>query len=100
MVSGVRTPRTPPRRIPRRDWLARAGGRKRSWPIKCQWEPKSPHLCELKIPHPGGSLRGLGGADEAGLELVLEPIGIAPNVEGDRVVEDAVQDGGGDDPVA
>ena len=25
----------------------------------------------MKIPHPPGSLRGLGGADEAGLELVF-----------------------------
>ena len=48
---------------------------------------------------PPGSLRGLGGADEAGLELVLEPVGIAPNVERDGVVEDAVQDGRSNDPV-
>src|SRR5262245_25556819 len=54
----------------------------------------------MKIPHPRGSLRGLGGADEAGLELVLQAIGIAPDVEGDGVVEDAIQDRGGDDPVA
>src|SRR5260370_25864947 len=49
---------------------------------------------------PPGSLRGLGGADEAGLELVLEPVGIAPDVEGDGVVEGPVQDGGGADPGA
>src|SRR6266487_5206757 len=49
---------------------------------------------------PPGSLRGLGGADEAGLELVLEPVGIAPDVQRDGVMEDAVQDRGGDDPVA
>src|SRR6266581_4415363 len=48
---------------------------------------------------PPGSLRGLGGADEAGLELVLEPVGIAPDVQGDGVVEDAIQDRRGDDPV-
>src|SRR5262245_28415967 len=48
---------------------------------------------------PPGSLRGLGGADEAGLELVLEPVGIAPDIEGDGVVEDAVQDRGRDHPV-
>src|SRR5207253_15418 len=29
---------------------------------------------------PPGSLRGLGGAHEAGLEFVLEPVGIAPDV--------------------
>jgi hypothetical protein len=34
------------------------------------------------------------------LQLVLQPVGIAPNVQGDGVVEDAVQDSGGDDPVA
>jgi hypothetical protein len=44
----------------------------------CQREPKFPQLWELKFPPPG-SLRGLGGADEAGLELVLEPVGIAPD---------------------
>jgi hypothetical protein len=62
--------------------------------------PKFPHLRELKRPHPPGSLRGLGGADEASLELVLEPVGIASDVQRDGVVEDAVQDRGGDDPVA
>ena len=36
---------------------------------------------------PPGSLRGLGGADETGLELVLEPVGIAPDVEGDGGVD-------------
>src|SRR5215471_3351683 len=49
---------------------------------------------------PRGSLRGLGGANEAGLELVLEPIGIAPDVEGNGVVEDAIENRRGDDPVA
>src|SRR5262249_9160737 len=49
---------------------------------------------------PRGSLRGLGGANEAGFELVLEPIRIAPDVEGDGVVEDAIEDRRGDDPIA
>lgn len=39
----------------------------------------------------------LGGADEAGLEVVLEPVGVASDVQGDGVLEDTVQDGGGDD---
>ncbi len=66
----------------------------------CQRAPQSPQLRSSKIPHPPGSLRGLGGADEAGLELVLEPVGLAPDVQGDGVMEDAVQGGRGDDPVA
>jgi len=49
---------------------------------------------------PRGSLRVLGGTHEAGLELDLEAIGIAPDVQGDGVVEDAVQDSRADDPVA
>ena len=40
----------------------------------CQRAPKIPQLRSLKIPHPQGSLRGLGRADEAGLQLVLEPV--------------------------
>jgi hypothetical protein len=67
---------------------------------ECQRPPKSPQVRSSKIPHPPGSLRGLGGADEAGLELVLEPVRVAPDVQGDGVMEDAVQDGRGDDPVA
>src|SRR5262249_21130327 len=82
-------------------WSAtRSRRRWRATGATCQREPKTPHVRELKILHPQGSLRGLGGADEAGLELVLEAIGIAPDVQGDGVVEDAVQDRGGDDPVA
>src|ERR1044071_9962164 len=58
----------------------------------------SPSAVIEKSPPPG-SLRGLGGADEAGFELVLEPVGIAPDVQRDGVVEDPVQDRRGDDPV-
>src|SRR2546422_6236326 len=46
---------------------------------------------------PLGSLRGLGGPDEAGLELLFEPIRVAPDVDGDRVMQDPVEDRGGDD---
>src|SRR5262249_51044153 len=45
---------------------------------------------------PSGSCRGLVGADETGLELVLEPVAVAPDVDRDRVVEDAVEDRGAD----
>src|SRR5205823_8361396 len=41
-------------------------------------------------------LRGLGRAHEAGLELVLEPVTVAADVDRDRVVKDAVEDRGGD----
>src|SRR5437867_9736968 len=49
----------------------------------------SPSAVIEKSP-PAGSLRGLGGADEAGFELVLEPVGIAPDVQRDGVVEDQI----------
>src|SRR5437867_6514345 len=49
---------------------------------------------------PPGSLRGLGGADEAGLQLLFEPIGIAPDVDGDRMMQDPVEDRGRDDAVS
>ena len=41
---------------------------------------KSPGQVSEKSPPPG-LLRGLGGADEGGLELVLEPVGIVPDVQ-------------------
>ena len=43
---------------------------------------------------------GLFGTDEAGLELVLEPVGVATDVDRDRVVQHAVEDRGGDHAVA
>lgn len=36
---------------------------------------------------------------EAHLELVLEPIGTAANVEGDGVVQSTIEDGGGDNAI-
>jgi len=38
--------------------------------------------------------------DETGLELVLEPVAVASDVDGDGVVEHAVEYGGGEDAVA
>src|SRR3989441_6817226 len=49
-------------------------------------------------PRLGGD--GLDRLDEAGFELVLQPVGIAADVDRDRMVEDSVKDGRGDDPVA
>ncbi len=49
---------------------------------------------------PLGSLRGLAGTDEAGLQLLFEPIRVAPDVDGDRVMQDPVEDRGGNNPVA
>src|SRR5712691_10566323 len=51
-------------------------------------------------PPPGLGGGGLDRLDEAGFELVLQPVGVAADVDGDRVVEHAVEDRGGDDPVA
>ena len=39
------------------------------------------------------------GSDQAGLELILEAIGVAPDVQGHGVVQQPIEDGGGDDPV-
>ena len=65
----------------------------------CQWEPKFPQSWELKIPHLGSGL-GLVRTDEACLEFVLEPIRVAPDVQGHGVMQQAVEDGGGDDAIA
>ena len=45
-------------------------------------------------------VRGLFGADQAGFELVLEPIGVPSDVDGDGGMEHPVEDGGGDHAVA
>src|SRR5213594_1282521 len=49
---------------------------------------------------PPGSLRGLAGTDEAGLQLLFEPIRVAPDVDGNRVMQDPVEDRGRNNPVA
>src|SRR5439155_23425401 len=49
---------------------------------------------------PGLGGDGLDRLDEAGFELVLQPVGIAADVDRDRMVKDPVEDGRGDDPVA
>ena len=55
-----------------------------------QGEVKSPQMWESKLPTPG-SRRGLDGLDEAGLEVVLQAVGLAPDVQGDRVMEDPIR---------
>ncbi len=62
-------------------------------------EAKILQVWELKFPIPPGPRRDIHGLEEAGLEFVLEPVGLPPDVQGDRVMEDPVQDGGGDHPV-
>ena len=81
-------PRPPPRR-------------RRSPAPNCQGAPKFPQVSgHRKVPTPGVHVVASTGLDEAGLELVLQPVGVAPDVEGDGVMEEPVEDGGGDDPVA
>ena len=46
---------------------------------------------------PSVDVRGLFGPDPAGFELVLEPVGVTSDVDGDGVVEHPVENGGGDD---
>ena len=45
---------------------------------------------------PSVDVRRLFAAGPAGFELVLEPVGVASNVDGDGVVEHRIEDGGGD----
>ena len=63
-------------------------------------KPNLPTCGNRKLPTPRASRRGLDGLDEAGLELVLQAVGLAPDVQGDRVMEDPIQNGGGDHAVA
>ena len=49
---------------------------------------------------PPGSRFGLFGANEAGLQLLFQPIRVAANVERYRVMQQAIQDRGGDHAVA
>ena len=62
-----------------------------------------PPTYQVKVPPPGYSLSA-GGRDlrleQSRLHLLLEPVAVAPDVDGDRVVQQAVEDGGGDDGVA
>ena len=58
-----------------------------------------PPVVVIESSPPSGDVRGLFGPYEPGFQLVLEPVGAPPNVDGDRVMEHAVEDGGGDDAV-
>src|SRR5215475_4980216 len=49
---------------------------------------------------PPGSRFGLFRADEAGLQFLLEPVRVAADVERHRVMEEPIEDRGGDYPVA
>src|SRR5439155_8686973 len=54
-------------------------------------------VIENSPPRLGGG--GLDRLDEAGFELVLQPVGVAADVDGDGVVQHAVEDGRRDDAV-
>src|SRR5438874_5761632 len=56
----------------------------------------SPRRVIEKSPALGLGGGGLGRLDEAGFEFVLQPVRIPPDVDRDRMVQDAVEDGGGD----
>ncbi len=53
-----------------------------------------------KLPHPSWSGQGFRRLDQPRLQLFLQSIGVAPDVDRDRVMKEAVQDGCGDHPVA
>src|SRR5258708_36613045 len=53
------------------------------------------------MPHPPVTWWWTDRLDEAGiLEFVLQPVGVAADVDGDRMVQDAIEDRRRDDPVA
>src|SRR5262249_33508485 len=62
--------------------------------------PNFPTWGHRKFPTPRLSGGGLDRLDEAGFELVLQPVGVAADVDGDGMVQDPVQDGRGDHGVA
>src|SRR5438046_8149661 len=66
----------------------------------CQRSPNFPQVGSSKIPHPWLGGGGLDRLHEAGFELVLQPVGIAADIDGDRVMEHAVEDRRGDHAVA
>src|SRR5213592_4012172 len=66
----------------------------------CQRSPNFPQVRSSKIPHPWLGGGGLDRLHEAGFELVLQPVGIAADIDGDRVMEHAVEDRRGDHAVA
>src|SRR2546427_5449578 len=77
-----------------------ASSASRAWWQPVKGPPNFPRSGHRKFPTPGLGGGGLDRLDEAGFELVFQPVGIAPDVDGDRVVQDAVEDRGGDDAVA
>ncbi|PYN95085.1 MAG: hypothetical protein DMD89_20190 [Candidatus Rokuibacteriota bacterium] len=68
--------------------------------VHCQRSPNFPQVGSSKIPHPWLGGGGLDRLHEAGFELVLQPVGIAADIDGDRVMEHAVEDRRGDHAVA
>src|SRR5262245_27777289 len=66
----------------------------------CQRSPNFPQLGSSNIPHPWLSGGGLDRLHEAGFELVLQPVGVATDVDGDGMVEHTVEDRGGDHAIA
>src|SRR5437899_13037996 len=66
----------------------------------CQRSPNFPQVRSSKSPYPWLGGGGLDRLHEAGFELVLQPVGIAADIDGDRVMEHAVEDRRGDHAVA
>src|SRR5216110_2547261 len=89
----TRTPRRP--QVPSRCWT-----RNVATDSRCQRSPNFPQVGSSKIPHPWLGGGGLDRLHEAGFELVLQPVGIAADIDGDRVMEHAVEDRRGDHAVA
>jgi len=85
-----RLPHIPPGPAP--PWSWRSNG--------CQRSPNFPQARSSNSPYLRLGGGGLDRLDEAGFELVLQPVGVAADVDGDRVVQDAIEDCCGDHGVA
>src|SRR3972149_898306 len=69
-------------------------------PVSVKGHPKFPTCGHRKLPTPWFLRQGLGRLNQAGLQLLLETVGVAPDVHSDRMMEQAIQDRRGDHPVA
>src|SRR5439155_27311081 len=87
-------------RLCKRYRLLSARGKHVNQVVVCQRSPNFPQVGSSKIPHPWLGGGGLDRLHEAGFELVLQPVGIAADIDGDRVMERAVEDRRGDHAVA
>ncbi len=59
--------------------------------MSAKGHPKFPTRGHRKLPTPWFSRQGLGRLNKAGLQLLLETVGVALDVHSDRMMEQAIQ---------